>query len=449
MARTAVKQKDAIENGVVAGPINSPVEIIPASPAQSPSPIRDGLVRPIVSAEEAKRLWDEYNETCRAILNENDYIYYACGKKADGYECKPIACRTRSLAEEQIAKFQKANYSDCHVKETKKRSAWDKLSRFYGISTPIESEALCAVAEVQQVGEYLVEKLLGDSFKIFIYQDSATLTVKKVSVLLRIVSPNGRTILGDGACSTSERSKGADSFAHADHDVFSTAFTRAMNRGISRCIGTGEVSAEEFDSVTPQEQAASVESAPVQQIPKEAPKQAENPMQAPAVQTPAVQPPQNVQAQETAPVGPPKAEIPTELPGHTKQQSFSTAAQAPPPESQSPNLASSYTPLSDDAKLSDRILSIQKFVFGSERPNHHLVKYLLFAISPTPKASYEVETNGRFSGEKWNAALKSLGDERFVRGKIVEVELAKMGRDVFLKWAQATVEAARAKKLFA
>ena len=37
-------------------------------------------------------------------------------------------------------------------------------------------------------------------------------------------------------------------FTHAEHDIISTAHTRAKNRAISDIIGTGEVSAEEMEN---------------------------------------------------------------------------------------------------------------------------------------------------------------------------------------------------------
>lgn len=58
---------------------------------------------------------------------------------------------------------------------------------------------------------------------------------------VKATAPNGRYSEGVGACSSKERS-----FAHVEHDVYSTAHTRAKNRAISDLIGTGEISAEEI-----------------------------------------------------------------------------------------------------------------------------------------------------------------------------------------------------------
>jgi len=60
-------------------------------------------------------------------------------------------------------------------------------------------------------------------------------------IQVRAWAPNGRSAVGIGACSSTERE-----FAHPDHDIYAIAHTRAKNRAISDLIGSGEVSAEEL-----------------------------------------------------------------------------------------------------------------------------------------------------------------------------------------------------------
>lgn len=60
-------------------------------------------------------------------------------------------------------------------------------------------------------------------------------------IQVRAWAPNGRSVLGIGACSSKERE-----FVHPDHDIYAIAHTRAKNRAISDLIGSGEVSAEEM-----------------------------------------------------------------------------------------------------------------------------------------------------------------------------------------------------------
>lgn len=59
-------------------------------------------------------------------------------------------------------------------------------------------------------------------------------------------APNGRTSTGVGICDSNERN-----FAHLEHDVYSTAHTRAKNRAISDMVAGGVVSAEEMSNATP------------------------------------------------------------------------------------------------------------------------------------------------------------------------------------------------------
>jgi len=58
---------------------------------------------------------------------------------------------------------------------------------------------------------------------------------------VKVWAPNGRSVVGIGACSSKERD-----FAHLEHDVYATAHTRAKNRALSDLIGSGEVSWEEL-----------------------------------------------------------------------------------------------------------------------------------------------------------------------------------------------------------
>lgn len=409
------------------------------------------IVRPVLTPELAKAEWDNYIATCKAILEPGDYIYQACAKKPDGWDVKPLGFRTRDGAEAQLKIWEKQNFRELMVRETKKRSAWDKLAKFYGIDTPIESAALCTTAEITVVGGFIVEKLAGDSFTIIKYQDAETLEVRKVNVLLRVTAPNGRTIIGDGACAVNERSKGADSFAHPDHDIFSTAFTRALNRGISRCIGTGEVSAEEFESDSPEApKGETVASAPVQN--------------APGVPRAAVQGPSAGRTEAALP-GPVQARIPSEaeIAAGAKQASLptSSSAQAPPPApaAGSPNVTASepqdaspqgsgYAPQPDAATLPQRIIAVEEFLFGKNTENR-LVRYLPFAVAVPSQLTGPLlfEVNGKWHPAKWNEAMKSVAD-RAERIKFIEQQLTAQPREAFISWAEALVKAARGRGVF-
>ena len=66
-------------------------------------------------------------------------------------------------------------------------------------------------------------------------------------IVTKVTAPNGRTSVGVGICDSKERN-----FAHVEHDVYSTAHTRAKNRATSDMVAGGVVSAEEMSN-TPQE----------------------------------------------------------------------------------------------------------------------------------------------------------------------------------------------------
>jgi hypothetical protein len=70
-------------------------------------------------------------------------------------------------------------------------------------------------------------------------------------VWIRAVAPSGRSMVGDGYCSVDEPRFSSESGRRKlEHDLPSTAATRARNRAISNLVGMGEVSAEEIDAGT-------------------------------------------------------------------------------------------------------------------------------------------------------------------------------------------------------
>lgn len=389
-----------------------------------PNAAESQIVRPILSPEKAKEEWKTYTDTCQAILDESDYTWMACARKPDGYDLRPVAFRTKKEAEAQLEIWRKQGFRDLLVRPAKRRSAWDKLARFYGISTPIESKALCSLTEITEVGAFIIEKLVGDSFTVIKYQDAETLTLRKVNVLLRVVAPNGRTILGDGACSVSERKHGAESFSHVDHDVFSTAFTRAMNRGISRCIGTGEVSAEEFEdsALTNGGASANVESAPLRDIPK-------------AEQSPA--------AATTAAVPTPASNRSTAASVKPEEKSEAASPQG------SSTTKVAYQPLPEAAKDSARVTAMEIFCFGKSPCDDRTIRYLIFAAG-TPSAltgPFLFERNGKMETKTWGKIVENLPGRK-ERIAFMEKQLELMGKELFIDWALALVQGARNRGVF-
>ena len=69
-------------------------------------------------------------------------------------------------------------------------------------------------------------------------------------IVVEVSHPNGRISTGVGICDSAERKpreEGKSPWAHMEHDVYSTAHTRAKNRAIADMIAAGMVSAEEME----------------------------------------------------------------------------------------------------------------------------------------------------------------------------------------------------------
>lgn len=130
------------------------------------------------------------------------------------------------------------DYQKIGNKNAKKKSAWRKLATAFKISDEIVNEQL-----------------------IFDENDGQIVSAR---YKVRATLPNGRSTIGVGVCSIFDkiRYKATDKFeadketpshfelrgrfSHAEHDIPSTAHTRAKNRAIADLIGAGEVSAEEL-----------------------------------------------------------------------------------------------------------------------------------------------------------------------------------------------------------
>ena len=134
-----------------------------------------------------------------------------------------------------------SDYQMIGSKKAKKKSAWRKLATAFKISDEIVTEQL-----------------------IFDENDGQIVSARyKVKATL----PNGRSTIGVGVCSIYDKIRysatgkhHADTetpshfilrgrFSNAEHDVPSTAHTRAKNRAIADLIGAGEVSAEELGDI--------------------------------------------------------------------------------------------------------------------------------------------------------------------------------------------------------
>jgi hypothetical protein len=142
-----------------------------------------------MSPQDARQVMQAYEEMCKAVLGPNDIQ-----DSGDG-------------------------------RQFTKRSGFQKLSAAYGVSTEILSNTTETVT-----------REIDDEQK----------TILIARAVVRATHPSGRHADGDGACSSNEkRFRKGDQ--RMEHNLSSTAVTRAVNRAISNLIAFGSVSAEEVD----------------------------------------------------------------------------------------------------------------------------------------------------------------------------------------------------------
>lgn len=131
------------------------------------------------------------------------------------------------------ALLDKSDYQQINGVPKKKKSAWRKLATAFNISDDIVEKEIIREDDHQIVSAWFMVK--------------ATL-------------PNGRYGIGVGDCSIFDKISKKDNvmpsnfelrkrFNNAEHDVLTTAHTRAKSRAISDLVGGGEVSAEELEGL--------------------------------------------------------------------------------------------------------------------------------------------------------------------------------------------------------
>ena len=161
--------------------------------------VQNETTLPLIDIDSAVAEWENYQELTEKLLDESDYQ----GSGDDRF---------------------------------KKKSAWRKYGKAFNVSTKI-----------------LEEKL--------VYNDEGRIVTAKYIVEAKV--PSGRSEQGIGLCSIWDKAHehnkqfgqrtctgpcdGRKHYDKPEHDIPSTAHTRAKNRAISDLIGAGEVSAEEID----------------------------------------------------------------------------------------------------------------------------------------------------------------------------------------------------------
>lgn len=161
------------------------------------------VVAPLSTPDKALETWRAYEGLIAKLLTEDDYQSFSEGGKT--------------------GKFIK-------------KSGFRKLATHYGFTVELlderlghkHDEATCARIKFPDV---------------FTRDDrdcGCPIIFARYSV--KVIAPNGRETTGIGLCSTGEKNR---RFTRQDHDIATTAYTRAVNRAIGDMIGVGKPSAEE------------------------------------------------------------------------------------------------------------------------------------------------------------------------------------------------------------
>ena len=170
------------------------------------------------------------NSTAPSTINQFDIV-----------DIEHAAAAQRNFNELVEALLEPSDYQTIGNVPKKKKSAWRKLARAFNISDNIVEKEIIREDDYQIISAWFMVE--------------ATL-------------PNGRKGIGIGDCSIFDKIRKyptdkypADTetpshfelrkrFNNAEHDILTTAHTRAKSRAIADLVGGGEVSAEELDGLS-------------------------------------------------------------------------------------------------------------------------------------------------------------------------------------------------------
>jgi hypothetical protein len=160
------------------------------------------VVRPLVSADEALAQWDQYQELVRKLIGDSD-----------------------------IQSFQEDGKQRSFIK----KSGWQKLATYYGISIALVDERLFHKHDPKSCLRVASPDKFGD------VKDCGC-SVVGARYVVRATAPNGRSVEGIGLATFNEKRA---RYTRVEHDLAGKAYTRAVSRAVSAMVGAGEVSAEE------------------------------------------------------------------------------------------------------------------------------------------------------------------------------------------------------------
>lgn len=161
------------------------------------------IITPIISAENAEKAMQAYQQLCAAVLIPWDDRKIVNGVIVQESDYQRIPVRRKEDGK-WITEYR----------DFPRKSAWRKLGKFYKISDEIVDRERVDREDGSFVWRYTV----------------------------KAIAPDGQYTLGVGSCDSKE----IHDARRREHDTESKAHTRAKNRATSDLIGFGQVSAEEM-----------------------------------------------------------------------------------------------------------------------------------------------------------------------------------------------------------
>jgi hypothetical protein len=162
------------------------------------------VVAPLSSPEKALATWKAYEDLVAKLLTAEDYQSFVDDKG------KP-------------AKFIR-------------KQGWRKLATNYGFTVEVLDERLGHRHDPNLCARIKWPEVFNREDK------DCGCAVVFARYFVKAIAPNGRETTGVGLCAINEKNR---KFTRQDHDIATTAYTRAVNRAIGDMIGVGKPSAEE------------------------------------------------------------------------------------------------------------------------------------------------------------------------------------------------------------
>jgi len=192
----------------------------------------------IPSPEAADKRRKERLAVESALLDRDDYTYQVFYSRDGNREEKPISCPTLSQAKKMARKV------NGRIEQRIKKSGCRKFADFYRLCLP--KDPVPRSVDLVQLGNFIFQTERGSGWsavKVMREDEKQDLVLVKAEYSISVVTPDGRSYAGVGACAVSD----GRGFMQPSHDIPATAYTRALNRAITEAVGWGAGPADEAD----------------------------------------------------------------------------------------------------------------------------------------------------------------------------------------------------------